>query len=113
MKRCFIVAGVFLIVMLMGGAALAEEKTGQGKLNINTATSEEFQLLPGIGEATAKNILEYRKAHGNFKTVPDLAKVKGIGPKKLKKLQPHLKTDGKSDYEPTKAKPDSEKKPMT
>lgn len=110
-KRCTIVAGVILAVMLLGSMAYGQAKTGgQGKININTATIEELRLLPGVGDSTAKNILTYRKANGPFKALGDVVKVKGIGEKKFKKLQGYLKLDGKSDFEPVKkTKPEKEK----
>lgn len=59
-----------------------------GKLNVNRATQAELELLPGIGPAMAKRIIEYRTTHGAFKRIDDLDKVKGIGPKTLEKLRP-------------------------
>lgn len=109
MKRCTILVGVVLAVVLLGSMAYGQANTGQGKININTATIEELRLLPGVGDSTAKNILTYRKANGPFKALSDVTKVKGIGEKKLKKLQGYLKIDGKSDFEPAKkAKPKKE-----
>lgn len=58
------------------------------KININTATIEELDLLPGIGKATAQAILDYRAKYGKFRAVSDLDKVSGIGPAKLEKLRP-------------------------
>lgn len=105
MKKCTVLAGAFLVFMLCGGMAFGQVKeAGQGKLNINTATLEEFQLLPGIGESMAKTIIAYRTSHGPFKSVNDMEKVKGIGKKKLAKLRTYLKTDGNSDFEPVKQK---------
>ncbi|CAH0532929.1 hypothetical protein VST7929_00778 [Vibrio stylophorae] len=50
------------------------------QVNINTATAEELEtLLTGIGETKAKRIVEYRQANGDFQSVDDLVKVKGIG----------------------------------
>ena len=50
-----------------------------GKLNINTATAEELETLPGIGERKAAAIVEYRGANGPFERVDDLIEVSGIG----------------------------------
>lgn len=60
-------------------------------LDINQATLADWQHLKGIGPATAQRIIEYRKANGPFKTVYELDRVKGIGPKTLAKLKPFLK----------------------
>ena len=62
----------------------------QGKVNINTASVEELSTLKGIGEKTAKRIIEYRKKEGPFKTSEDIMKVKGIGEKKFKGIKDHI-----------------------
>jgi competence protein ComEA len=59
-------------------------------VNINTADKEMLILLPGIGPVAAEAILAYRKDNGNFKSVDELTKVKGIGDKTLEKLKPYL-----------------------
>lgn len=61
-----------------------------GTVNINRANSAQLQSLNGIGPAKAQEILKYRKEHGNFNTVDELVNVKGIGPKTMIKLKPHL-----------------------
>jgi competence protein ComEA len=68
-----------------------------GVVNINTATAEELELLPGIGPARARAILEYRKTQGPFERVEDLTKVSGIGESAFERIRPHLRIDGKSD----------------
>ncbi len=56
-----------------------EELLRKPLLNINTASVEELDALPGVGPALAKRIDEYRKKEGSFKQIEDLKKVKGIG----------------------------------
>jgi competence protein ComEA len=56
-------------------------------VDINTANQTELDRLPGIGPKLAKEIVEYRKKNGPFKSVDELTKVKGIGPKSLEKLR--------------------------
>jgi competence protein ComEA len=59
-------------------------------LNLNTATKEELIALSGIGPAKAQAILDYRNAHGAFKSVEELKDVKGIGAKRFEKLKGEL-----------------------
>ena len=59
-------------------------------LNINTASVEELQTLPNIGESTAQRIVDYRTQHGNFANVDALQNVRGIGAKTLEKLKPFV-----------------------
>ena len=79
------------------GKGDASEKNGKvavspaGELiDINTATAKEFERLSGIGPQIAGRIVAYREQHGAFKRVDDLTKVRGIGPKTLERLRPHL-----------------------
>ncbi len=51
----------------------------EDKLNLNTATVEQLQLLPGIGETKAKAIVSYREQHGEFTSTEQLLEVEGIG----------------------------------
>jgi len=57
-------------------------------VNLNTATPEELEALPGIGPVLAARIVEYRTAHGPFTAVEELLDVPGIGEALLEKLRP-------------------------
>lgn len=59
-------------------------------VDINTADKTLLTELPGIGPVTADAILAYRQENGNFKSLDELTKVKGIGDKTLAKLKPYL-----------------------
>jgi competence protein ComEA len=57
--------------------------SGTAKVNLNTATSDQLDALPGVGPATAKAILSYRSRKGSFTKIDDLLNVPGIGPAKV------------------------------
>lgn len=58
----------------------------RGLVNVNAAGEKELETLPGIGEVTARRIIEYREEHGPFQTKEDLTKVKSISKAKLAKF---------------------------
>lgn len=89
--------------------ASAKKKPPAAPVNLNTATSEELQLVPGIGPVTAEKILQMRKSYGAFKSVDDLSAIRGIGPKRLEKMRKYL-TVGKAT---SATKPANGPKPAT
>ncbi len=79
-------AAVILMTLTLGFAGQAAE-TGAQKIDINKATAEELQALPGVGEVIAKRIVEYRNANGLFEKASDIMNVKGIGEKSYLKMK--------------------------
>jgi len=72
-------------------AATGGGSAGQGaKVNINSAGARELEALPGIGQVLAERIVAYREQHGQFRSVRDLMKVSGIGPKKFESIEPYV-----------------------
>lgn len=71
----------------------AREKSAfglDGRLDLNKASADELEGLPGIGPKTAQRILDDRRTRGPFKKASDLTRVKGIGAKTLARLLPHI-----------------------
>lgn len=60
--------------------AASTEAALSGPLNINAATAEQHEALPGIGPSIAKRIVDYRDAHGPFPNIEAIQNVSGIGP---------------------------------
>lgn len=61
------------------------------RININTAGSEELQLLDGIGPVTAQKIIEYREENGRFRSIEDIKEVSGIGDKTFEKFKDDIR----------------------
>jgi competence protein ComEA len=81
---------------LSGGgetSGTAESQPPGGKININTASAEELDTLPGIGPAIAQRIIEYRQAQGAFKSIEEITLVSGIGDAILAKIQDRISVD--------------------
>ena len=90
-----VATGLAIAIALMaslGTVSAAAKAAPAGKVNVNTATAEQFATLPGVGVKLGARIVEYRQKAGSFKTIDELMNVKGIGEKNFTKLQPHLTT---------------------
>lgn len=78
-----------------GPEALLFAPVLEGELNINTATADQWALLPGIGPATAAKILEYRDRRP-FRAVAQLMRIKGIGKKTYARIRIFLTLEGET-----------------
>jgi competence protein ComEA len=63
------------------------ELSAQTPININTASVEQLDLLPGIGPVLAQRIVDYRQAHGSFQRTGDILEVEGIGPTSYERIR--------------------------
>ena len=80
-----------LILLFSAALALADKKPPAAPVNINTATQEQLETLPGVGPSTARSILHYRLRSGPFRRLEDLLIIKGMSKKKLEELRPYLR----------------------
>ncbi len=74
-------------------AAAAFASPVAARVNLNTATPAQLTALPGIGPVMAQRIVDYRTRQGRFRSVTELAKVRGIGKKRLAELAPLVIVD--------------------
>jgi competence protein ComEA len=95
MQRTLLTA---MLVLLVAAAALAVDgqTSAKGVVNVNTASSEQLQLLPRIGPALSERIMDFREVNGPFKAVEELVAVKGIGERSLEQLKPYVVTEGET-----------------
>jgi competence protein ComEA len=64
------------------------------KVDVDRATAEELDALPGVGPALAARIVEDRRANGSFGSIEALDAVSGIGPTLIRRLDPHVTFSG-------------------
>src|SRR3954464_8588992 len=87
-----LLAGV-VVLSIPAGARAGGKRQLEGVVNLNTASPEELQMLPGVGPAKVVNIVAYRDKHP-FRTVDELVRIKGIGRKMVRSLRLHLAVAG-------------------
>jgi len=71
-------------------AAIESAPPRERLIDVNTADAAELELLPRVGPALAQRIIAHREAHGPFRTLHDLERVKGIGPRTIERLTPMI-----------------------
>lgn len=93
-RNVFALLLVAATVALAGSAAAADVAPARAPLDLNRATAEELETLPGIGAAKAAAILAARDAQGGFSSIDQLEAVRGIGPALMAKLRPLVAVGG-------------------
>jgi competence ComEA-like helix-hairpin-helix protein len=76
--------------MLFGLAAFAQKKPPEKPIDINTASVEQLQQLPGVGPVIAQSIFDFRRKSGPFRRVEDLLAIRGISEARLKVIAPYV-----------------------
>jgi len=96
------------------GPDSAEDSSGPGRprVDLNQAGARELDALPGIGPVLAGRILDQRRRNGPFRRIEDLLAVRGVGPRLLERLRPHLRTGGE-DPPPGDGRPVMQSAPST
>ena len=89
-RRILLAGGLWLGIAL----AFPSWASTVGVVNVNTASTAELQLLPGVGAQRAAAIVAMRQERGGFARPEDLVEVEGIGPVMLERMRPHVATQG-------------------
>jgi competence protein ComEA len=94
--RAIVTASFILALALIGIARPAEasipQPQSEERININTATIEELERLPGIGPALASRIIEHRRKHGRFKRTQDIIIIRGMSAKLYRRIAHLIRT---------------------
>ena len=100
MKHFLLMMVLFVVLSTLGPAptsVFAVESPAANQavetVHLNQATAEQLQALPGVGPGLSARIVEYRTEHGPFRSVDQLAEVKGVGQAKLAKFKNQLIVD--------------------
>ncbi|MDN3511480.1 MAG: helix-hairpin-helix domain-containing protein [Candidatus Jettenia sp.] len=100
-KFCSVIVLVLAIAFVCQTICMSDEGV-EGKVNINIATEDQIALLPGIGPKIAIEVVNYRTNNGNFQTIDDMKKVKGVGDKKFEKIKNFIAVEGDTTVKSTK-----------
>ncbi len=83
-------ATIFVLSLLLVQCVSAQKHPPAAPLELNSASAEQLQQVPGIGPKTAQSIVEFREKSGPFQRIEDLLAIKGITPARLDKMRPYL-----------------------
>ena len=79
------------ILLFAAALTLSAKEPPKTPVNVNTATAEQLQTLPGVGPATARDIVRYREKNGPFRRVEELLIIRGMSKKKLSRMRPYVR----------------------
>ena len=88
---------LFLVSLLCAAGAQAKKKPPATPLDLNSATPEQLEQLPGIGPSAAQAIVNFRNKSGPFRRVEDLLAIRGISQRKLDEMRPYVTVGGSAD----------------
>lgn len=88
------IVATLVLAAVAFAAAPSFAAEASGKVNLNTATTDQLMLLPRVGPAVAQRILEFREQNGPFKKAEDLMLVRGIGEKTYELISPYVTLTG-------------------
>lgn len=97
MKNLFVILFVLIVTIYPSFLHADSAKVLHGVLNIDTASENDFAMLPGIGKITAHRIIKFRDGNGGFKNLQELTRVEGVSQKLFASIKDHLTLTGKSD----------------
>ena len=97
MKKLFIPLLLVIIIFYPYPSYPDSEKVLHGFLNIDTASENDFAILPAIGRITAHRIVKFREENGGFKNLQELTRVEGVSQKLFISIKDHLTLTSKSD----------------
>lgn len=101
--RTFLAGALALTAVLFVASHVSAQQTDKSApaataaINLNSATLEQLEALPGVGPRTAQLIVEYRQKSGGFKKIEELMNIKGIGEKSFLKLKPMVVVTAKAE----------------
>ena len=95
-------AAIVLVAVFLLSGCVAEpvppsrqlvETDRNESIDLNTATAEDLQRIPGVGESTARKIIEHRDEHGPFRRPEDLMQIRGISDKRFRNIRHLIRTE--------------------